>query len=128
MAPEERAKAVLADLERRGVKPLDDNYWMNPEDRDAITDPIAAALREAAHDAAEVMRGRCAAHLEAMYPKIDGPGWLVRDQMRAMAILETLYPQSNGPGWLVQGQMRAMAIQHAAALRALPLPGEEPTA
>jgi hypothetical protein len=47
MTPKERASAVLDYLEKKGVQPLDDNGWMNPEDRDAITDPIADAIRVA---------------------------------------------------------------------------------
>ena len=41
------ARAVFDNLESDGVKPLDDNEWMNPEDIEAITRPIAAAIRAA---------------------------------------------------------------------------------
>ncbi len=39
-----RATAVFNELERKGVQPLDDNGWMNPEDKAAIIEPFADAI------------------------------------------------------------------------------------
>ena len=47
MTPEERAAAVVFELERRGVPPFEDCGWMNPEDRAAVCAPIADAIRSA---------------------------------------------------------------------------------
>ena len=47
MTPEERARAVFDSLSRKGIQPFDEIGWMNRDDIEAITEPIADAIREA---------------------------------------------------------------------------------
>ncbi len=51
-----RALTALAECDKQGIQPLDEQSWMNPEDKVAVCEPFARAIREAV--AAE--RERCA--------------------------------------------------------------------
>lgn len=47
---------VLAEMERKGIHPLDDQHWMNPEDKQAVCVPFVKMLCQALSDERE----RCA--------------------------------------------------------------------
>ncbi len=76
------ALAALAELEKNGIQPLDDQGWMNPEDKYAVCAPFAAAIRTAV--AAERERIRLLAEeKEATYEEREANpdtligGWVV---------------------------------------------------